>query len=207
MRLFTLLFGERVFLINSWLISVILRMKGVKVGKNLFIKGVPRLIINGRGGNIRIGNNVRIMGDIDLRNREDGIIDIGDGVMIDENCRLVAANKAILKIMTGSRIGPFTIFNCGEDVSVGKNVLISGFCYIQSSNHGIKKGSPIITQTHTYGQIGIGDYAWIGSHVTVLPSVAIGEGAVVGAKAVVTKDIESNAIAVGVPARKIGMRE
>jgi maltose O-acetyltransferase len=51
------------------------------------------------------------------------------------------------------------------------------------------------------GPIDIGDGAWIGSRVVILPGVRIGRGAVVAAGAVVTKDIAPNTLAAGVPAR------
>jgi acetyltransferase-like isoleucine patch superfamily enzyme len=53
----------------------------------------------------------------------------------------------------------------------------------------------------------VGDDAWIGSNCIILPNVSIGEGAVVAAGAVVTKDVEPFSIVAGVPARKIKMRE
>ena len=53
----------------------------------------------------------------------------------------------------------------------------------------------------------IGDRVWIGYRAIVLPGVSIGEGAVVGAGAVVTKNVESYAIVAGNPAREIGLRE
>ena len=49
----------------------------------------------------------------------------------------------------------------------------------------------------------IEDKAWLGSNVTVLPGVRIGEGAVVAAGAVVTKDVASNTVVAGVPAKFI----
>ena len=47
----------------------------------------------------------------------------------------------------------------------------------------------------------IGDDAWLGANVTVLPGVTIGNGAVVAAGAVVSRDVEENTVVGGVPAR------
>jgi acetyltransferase-like isoleucine patch superfamily enzyme len=58
----------------------------------------------------------------------------------------------------------------------------------------------------TKGDVNIGHDAWIAHGVTILSGVTIGEGALVGAAAVVAKDIPAYAIAVGNPARVIGMR-
>ena len=133
-------------------------------------------------------------------------INISRDVSIDTNSRFVVANNAILNIGPGCRIGPYSIFNCGEDISIGRDCIFGGYCYFQSSNHGIKKGELIKNQTHTYGKISIGEGVWIGAHVKILAGTFIGDGAVIGANAVVTKNIPSNAIAVGTPARVISYR-
>jgi len=54
------------------------------------------------------------------------------------------------------------------------------------------------------GRIVIGDDAWIGTGVIVLPNVTIGRAAIVGAGAVVTRDVPEEAVVVGVPARVVG---
>jgi acetyltransferase-like isoleucine patch superfamily enzyme len=206
MRILALILGEHFYRLNSLLVATLLRAKGIRVGKRFYIQGVPKIKIGGHAKDISIGRNVRIMGDVDLRNREQGSIRIGDDVTIDEGCRFIAANNAILTIGNGTRIGLCTVFNCGVNVSIGENVLISGFCYIQSSNHGIKSGYPIQSQPHTYGEINVGNNSWLGSHVTVLPGVSIGDGAVIGAKAVVTKEVFMDTIVAGIPAKVIGKR-
>jgi maltose O-acetyltransferase len=54
------------------------------------------------------------------------------------------------------------------------------------------------------GRIVIGDDAWIGTGVIILPNVTIGRAAIVGAGAVVTRDVADGAVVVGVPARVVG---
>ena len=93
--------------------------------------------------------------------------------------------------------------NAGTDIIVGEGTMIGGFCYLQSSNHGLKKNQTIKKQPHTYGKIIIGEDAWLGGHVTILAGVKIGKGAVIGAKSVVTKDVPDYEIWAGVPAKKI----
>jgi len=56
------------------------------------------------------------------------------------------------------------------------------------------------------GDVVIGDRVWIGYRAIILPGVFLGEGAVIGAGAVVAKDVEPYEIVVGNPARKIGER-
>nr|WP_141211028.1 DapH/DapD/GlmU-related protein [Enemella dayhoffiae] len=50
----------------------------------------------------------------------------------------------------------------------------------------------------------IGTGVWFGANVTVLPGITTGDGAAIGAGAVVTKDVPAGAIVVGVPAKQVG---
>ena len=206
MQMLAFLFGWWVFRPYSIVIASILRLKGIQVGKEFYIQGVPYLKIRGRPENVVIGDNVEIFGDIDIRNREDGRIVISDGVKFDEGCRLVSANEAVLMFHTGAEVGARSIFNCGASVTVGENALFGGYCYVQSSNHGMKRSAPIRDQPYTHAPIVIERNAWLAGHVSVMPGVTIGEGAVVGAKAVVTKDIDPFVIAAGIPARAVKSR-
>ena len=206
LKIISLIFGNWIFIPYSFLIKLLLKSKGIKIGSNFYIQGIPNLKLRGTSSNVVIGNNVSIYGNIDIRNRENGEILVEDNVRFDTDCRLVAANHSKLIFKNGSRIGCYNIFNCGSDVSIGSNTLIAGFCYIQSSNHGLRKDELIKNQKHTYGGISIGNDCWIGSHVIITAGVTLQDGAVVGANAVVTKDLDSYTINVGVPAIKISER-
>jgi acetyltransferase-like isoleucine patch superfamily enzyme len=203
-KLLALVFGEGVYKLNSFLIKKILQFKGVKVGKNFYIRGIPRLHLE--KGEIVLGDNVKIMGDIELKSRESGKIFIGNDVKIDENCRIIAANKAVVEIGNDTGIGCYTIFNGGTDIKIGNHVLISGFCYIQSSNHGIARGSLMKKQSHTYSPISIGNDVWISSHVTILPGAVLEDGVLIGAKGLVNSTIPAYSIAVGIPSKVIKER-
>ena len=91
-------------------------------------------------------------------------------------------------------------------MTIGKGVLIAGFCYIQSSEHGIARSIPIREQPHHLAAIIIEEEAWLAAHVAVLPGVTIGTGAVVGAHSVVTESLEPFSINAGIPARRIADR-
>ncbi len=202
-----LIFGEFYWCVNSFLIKIILLTKGIRVGKKFKIYGVPYLKIRGKAANISIGNNVFIGGNIDLRNREDGKITIEDGVVIDDNCRLVAANKALLRIGRNTIIGKGCIFNCGEDVLIGEKCLMAGMVYINSSDHSLARNTNVIDQGYIHSPIIIEDGVFIGGYVSIKKGVAIKKGAVVGANSVVTGDLPEYSVNVGAPARTIKYRE
>ena len=90
-------------------------------------------------------------------------------------------------------------------VEIGRNVLISDRVFIGDSEHGHTCSDiPISEQyLHSAGPVEIGDGAWIGIGVSILPNVRIGRNCVIGAGSVVTHDIPDFSVAVGVPARVI----
>jgi len=192
-------------------VNIIHRMRlkyhGVKYGRRFMVTGRLKLKIRGRGANIIIGDDFSCLGDLDLRNRENGRIIIGNKVYFDHQIRLVAANDGTLSIGEGTSIASYFVCNAGVDMSVGKNCMFSGFVFINCSDHQMKKGVNICEQPYIHGEIKIGDDVFLGAHVYVMRGTVINNGAVVGANSVVNKDVPENAIAIGVPARIVGYRE
>jgi len=193
---------------HSMVIALILKACGIKVGRKFYIEGVPKLKIRGRAGDIQIGDNVSVFGNIDLRNREQGKILIKDGVSIDNDCRFVSANDSVLTIGERSSIGPYCIFNCGVSVTVGSDCLFAGSIQVQSSEHGFAKGELIRKQKHTYGEISIGNDVWLAVNSAVMKGAVIEDGCVIGAKSLVRSGLyKKNSILVGVPARIVKERQ
>ena len=91
-----------------------------------------------------------------------------------------------------------------ENILIGNDVGIAQGCAFFTHDHGSspEKHSELVTK----GPIIIDDSAWIGRGVTVLSGVRIGQGAVVAAGAVVTRDVPDGMIAAGVPAKVIKPR-
>ena len=77
----------------------------------------------------------------------------------------------------------------------------------RASNHNFKDlSTPMKFQGHSGGNIVICNDVWIGANATIVPDVCIGKGSIVGAGAVVTKNIPEYSICVGVPAKVIKKR-
>jgi len=104
----------------------------------------------------------------------------------------------------------------GSDTSIGHGCKLDGRYGIRIGDH-VNFSSEVMVWTLQHdmndsgfrmsgGAVVIGDYAWISARAIILPGRTIGEGAVVAAGAVVTKDVEPYAIVAGVPAKKIGER-
>lgn len=87
-------------------------------------------------------------------------------------------------------------------IYIGNNVSISAEVCILTADHDPQNP----TFAGRVGRVSIQDYAFIGTRAMILPGVTVGEGAVVAAGAVVTKDVAPYTIVAGVPARKIGER-
>lgn len=201
-----LITNKKYWKFHSFIIKWILKLYGIKIGKNFYIEGTPKLKIRGKSENIIIGDNVSIFGNIDLRNRENGKIIIENSVSIDNDVRLVSARDGVIKIGEGSAIGPYTIMNGGGSILIGKKVLLAKSISINANDHEFKKDSYIRDQGFIHADVIIEDDVWLGANVGVNKGISIKQGAIVGTNAVVTKDIEPYSINVGIPAKKIAER-
>lgn len=143
-------------------------------------------------------------------------VQIGQGVLISDWCLIGVCNRdkkvrnSRLIVGEGTFIGEFNnIRATGGEIRIGKYCNISQHCSLVASNHLTKRNIYISHQAWDEERIGIviGDDVWIGSNSVVLPGVRIGNGAVIGAGSVVTKNIPENAICVGNPARVIKYRD
>lgn len=110
--------------------------------------------------------------------------------------------------------------DCGKNIRLGKNVFINSGCRFQDQGgiiigDGVLIGHNVVLATLNHdvdpqkrsdmfpAPIRIGNNVWIGAQVTVLPGITIGDGAIVAAGAVVSRDVPANVIVGGVPAKII----
>ena len=101
-------------------------------------------------------------------------------------------------------------FNCNvnvtildiKEVHIGNHVMIGPHTLITTVGHPLSPNGRRAELAQA-SEINIGDDVWLGGNVTVLPGVTIGNNVVVGAGAVVAKDIPDNSLALGVPARVV----
>ena len=99
------------------------------------------------------------------------------------------------------------IFGLTCDLTLGRHVLVGDNVSFRTADHEFTDTvTPISVQGERRGSIVVEDDVWLGANVTVLRGVRIGCGAIVGANAVVTRDVPAYAIVGGVPAKLIGNR-
>jgi acetyltransferase-like isoleucine patch superfamily enzyme len=132
---------------------------------------------------------------------------LGDNCVIKENC-LLFAKSGTIRIGTNTAVGKNTDILCEEEeIAIGSCVRIAADVFISTANHIFAKPEiPIMYQGLSQKGVAIGDDVWIGRKAIVLPGVQIGKGAVIGAGAVVTRDVPPYSVAVGVPAKVIKSR-
>ncbi len=106
------------------------------------------------------------------------------------------------KISTGDQvdIGEFCHIRAGGKLEIGNRVLIASHTVITTQGHPLELPRWGITKEDS---VIIGDDVWIGAGAVILPGVRIGNGAVVAAGAVVTRDIPDNYVVAGVPAKEV----
>jgi len=126
-------------------------------------------------------------------------IDIGADCLIKDRVYLRAGIDGNIAIDDGAALNSFVQLYGHGGITVGKDTQIGPNTVITTTGHDY-----VSTELDTaYSPITIGERVWIGANCTILGGVNIGDRAVIGAGAVVTKDIPSNCVAVGVPARVV----
>jgi acetyltransferase-like isoleucine patch superfamily enzyme len=105
-------------------------------------------------------------------------------------------------------IGAHTFVNHGAYFMDGAKITIGEHCFIGPDFGAYTAQHPLVAEERNSFieralPIEVGNNVWIGARVTLLPGVHIGEGSVIAAGAVVTKDIPAHVLAAGVPARVV----
>lgn len=154
-----------------------------------------------------IGHNCRIISPLKIQGKSG--IAIGNNVIIEYKTWLAAHaispdNEARLEIGSGSQIGHFNHIYATRNIHIGKNVLTADRVYISDNLHSYEDTTTSIMHqpVKQISDVFIGEGTWIGEGACII-GVKIGKGCVIGANAVVTKDIPDYCVAVGIPARVI----
>jgi acetyltransferase-like isoleucine patch superfamily enzyme len=136
------------------------------------VPGLPLLRVRNLGGSIEVGNCLFYPG-VRLEVGKGARLSIGTGTYLNRNTEVIAWNEVTI----------------GDGCMIGWDVLI-----MDTDQHALPG------KTLDNRPVHIGDHVWIGARATILKGVTIGNEAIVGACAVVTRDVPSGAIVTGPPA-------
>ncbi len=181
-----------------------------------------------RHGQVNIGAGTAIEENVILGNREDGAVIIGENSIVRSGTVIYSGVKTGNSFQTGHNVLIREETIIGDHVLVGTNSVVDGHCQI-GHNVSIQTNVYITTNTVIEDDAFLGPCsvttndkymkngsklegpiikhgARIGANATILPGITIGENAIIGTGAVVTKDVAPGAIMVGNPARNKGER-
>jgi len=148
------------------------------------LKGLSSVKVGERS---HLGKNIQLtVWNTNEANRKAPVIVIGDDCNIRENAHITAINK----------------IHIGNHLLTGTNILITDNAHGVSEYHQLLL-PPSERKLSTKGEIRIGNNVWLGNNVCILSGVSIGDGCIIAANSVVTKDIPSFCVAAGVPAKII----
>lgn len=155
-------------------------------------------------GFVHIGKNVTF--------KNPDTIHFGKGVGIGNNSYFLPLKSyagieynPIIKIGNGCWIGIRNSFAAIDRIEIGSDVLFAGYVHITDHSHGYEninipvRNQPLISK----GPVIIEDQCWLGFGCEILSGVHVGRHSIVGARAVVTRDVPSYSIVAGNPARVI----
>lgn len=145
-----------------------------------------------------------------------GNISLGSNVWIAEGCYLTAWTEyrgqyfmPEIIISDNVTIGPHAHITATNKIVIGNGVLTGKYITITDNSHGYFETKsdlndlPINRPLFSKGPVIIGNNVWIGDKAVILPDVKIGEGSIIGAGAVVTKDVPPYCVIGGNPAKII----
>ncbi|MFZ1289728.1 MAG: acyltransferase [Melioribacteraceae bacterium] len=212
------------FLIKYELIYLL--FSGIPGALGVFIRGkMFPMILGSVGKGCIFGRNIVF--------RHPAKIKLGDNVILDDNLLIDAKGTDNDGIVLNNEvfIGRNSILSCkGGDIILDERANLGANCYIFSSNR-VKIGKDVIVAAYTYfvgggnyslekldvpinqqydfegkGGVEIGDNVWVGAHCVILDGVKVGNGSVIAAGAIVSKEVNEMSIVGGVPAKVLKSR-
>lgn len=164
--------------------------RGIEVGRGFSLEEGCEIVGLARHG-VRFGDRCTVGRFAIIRPTNVLLGEVGDGLSLGDN----------------SNIGPYAFVGCSGMIRIGADVLMGPSVSLLGENHNFDDHSrPIRDQGVSREGITIGDNCWLGAGSVILAGTTIESGAVVAAGAVVSKDVPSDTIVGGVPARVIRER-
>jgi len=163
--------------------AAIVRARGAKIGAKCRIG--RRFDVN-KATALRVGTMCEFEHDVFIKVASDG-------------ARITLADRVF--------VGRGVEFDISVELTIGSHTLIAPGCFITDHSHVHGRAATIDSQGCVSSAVRIGRDVWIGANAIILPGVTIEDGAIIGAGAVVNRNVEAYKKVAGVPARLVGARE
>lgn len=164
----------------------------VSVGEGTEIESDVRM-----RGKVKIGRNCLIQRGASLS----GNVEIGDKSVVGAYTIISTMPDAVMKIGDDVIVNSFSNIGAGERVEIKDHCIFASYVQITDAAHGFEDSSELIKHAEwSTAPVVIERNVWLGSAVMVMKGVTIGEGSVIGAKALVNRDIPPMSVAFGIPA-------
>jgi acetyltransferase-like isoleucine patch superfamily enzyme len=153
------------------------------------------------GGMVFLGRQVRI------QIGKQGLVRFGSWVWIGRGTK-IRCHEGEVRIGAKTVLGEDCTISAYQHVSIGEQCIVADRVMLIDFDHNVAEVErPIRVQGIYKRDVRVGNNVWIGYGAQILRGVTVGDNAIIGASAVVSKDVPSNAVVAGVPARVIRMRE
>lgn len=160
------------------------------------ITGNFKIVIQGNNNVLKIGAATTLKnGIIEMRNHNSNI-EIGEACVLSGEFRLFIGSETTMQSVK------ITLHEAGV-ISIGEDCMFSGDIRMDVSDMHSILDIATMKRINPPEDIKIGDHVWVGQGVYILKGVTIASHSIIGAKALVTKDIPAHSIAVGIPAKVI----
>lgn len=161
-----------------------------------------------RNKRLNTGRNVYFKEKVEISICENGKLDIGDNSFLHARCWLLLTKPhPHLNIGNWVFVGRNTIIAAKNNISIGDYTVLAPKCYIIDHEHGFSPQDLILNQRSNIKSVTIGRDCYIGAKTVVLGGVEIGDGAIIGAGSIVTKNVPAGEIWAGNPAMFIKNRQ
>jgi acetyltransferase-like isoleucine patch superfamily enzyme len=168
----------------------LLYKQNVKFGSYEFAIGKGTIVDVDSSSLVKFVSKVMIECYVIIRANDHSVIEIGEDVFIGDYSTIRATRNATIII--------------GADTMIAQGVKIISTNHAFMDRHQLIRNQDVIEDKKN---IKIGNDCWVGAGSIILPGVTVGNGVVIGANSVVTKDLPDYAVAVGNPAKILKYRE
>jgi acetyltransferase-like isoleucine patch superfamily enzyme len=182
------------------------RMLNLKYGR-LLARLARKRFLSSYGRRLKLDGLAFVGPKVTVQIGRDARVELGRWAWLGHGCK-VRCHEGVVSIGAKTVLGQECTISAYQHVSIGRECVIADRVMLIDFDHGAAEVErPIRLQGIYKRDVRVGNNVWIGYGACILRGVTIGDNAIIGTSAVVTKDVPANAVVAGIPARVIRTRE